>query len=193
MKKIIGQSFLAAIMALGGANVYALPFTVDAKANSITGGVGLNTGIVLTAGQAFTATAGIGDLWSAGPLPRWSNADGLVGNLLATGSDESGQVANTLIGQNFGLITINGLSAPFGSLVGELSGTYFKLGTSFSGTASVGGTLKLFYWDGFSGDNEGTVVANISKSTAVPEPSSFLLLILGLYSICLAVHRRRTA
>src|SRR5512134_1378382 len=136
MKKFIGQSMLASLLVLTAVTVQAAPFTVDALLNSSSGsGVGLNTGINLSAGEVFTVSVGVNDLWSAGALPRWSNADGLVGNLFATAGDESGEAPGTLIGQNFGLHSQNGLSAPFGTLVGELSGTFFTLGTSFSGPA----------------------------------------------------------
>ena len=88
---------------------YAVVVSVDAYANSTSGGTGVAT-ISLTAGQQFTVTASPTDLWSAGALPRWSNADGLTGaDLHATGTDDSGQSAGTIIGPgNFGLWTQNG-------------------------------------------------------------------------------------
>ncbi len=190
MKKFIGQLMLVGCLLLATENAHALPFTVDAMANSSSGGVGVNTGVVLALDEAFTVTTSVDDLWSAGPLPRWSNADGLVGNLLATGSDESGQAAGTLIGVNFGLHTQNGLSAAFGTLVGELSGTFFKLGTVFSGMAPAAGTLKLYYWDGNNGDNSGTVLADVqTKGAAVPEPGTYFLLLLGFGMVCLAARK----
>lgn len=179
---------MAALLALTAVSAHATLFTVDAMVNSSGGGIGLNTGITLSSGEVFTVSAGINDLWSAGALPRFSNADGLVGDLFATGSDESGQAAGTKIGQNFGLLNQNGLSAPFGTLVGDISGTFFKLGTNFSGAAPATGTLLLFYWDSNSGDNSGSVVADVrtgtaapGPSTAVPEPGSSMLLCLGLF------------
>jgi len=174
---ILSMAILAALLSLIAVNAHATLFTVDALTNSAGGGVGLNTGITLSTGQVFTVSAGVNDLWSAGALPRFSNADGFVGTLFATGSDESGQLAGTKIGANFGTLTQNGLSAPFGALVGDINGTFFMLGTSFSGPAPNSGTLLLFYWDSNFADNSGSVLVNVSTATAaVPEPGSLFLL-----------------
>jgi len=157
-------------------------------ANSSSGGTGASTGISLAAGQSFSVTVDPDDLWNAGALPRWSNADGLVGDLFATGSDESGESAGTKIGQDFGLWTQFGLSAPFGSLVGELTGTYFLIGTSFSAPAPAAGPLNLYYWDSNNGDNTESVVAEIS-TVDVPVPATTVLIALGMLALGL-VYRR---
>ena len=85
--------FLTAMSGLANATIYT--GNVSAYLNSSSGGNGLDLGIHLTSGQSFTTSAGSGDLWSAGALPRWSNADGLITDLYATGTDDSGQVAGT--------------------------------------------------------------------------------------------------
>ena len=129
------------------------------------------------AGQTLIVTADPNDLWNAGALPRWSNADGLIANRLATAGDESGKAAGTLIGTNFGLWTYSGLAAPYGALVGELDGKFFLLGTSFSGAAPKSGTLRLFYWDENNYDNTEKISVNV---VAVSESASLILLGFGL-------------
>ncbi|HEX2817917.1 MAG TPA: PEPxxWA-CTERM sorting domain-containing protein [Phenylobacterium sp.] len=168
----------------------AATFSVSAFDNSSSGtGVGLAS-VSLTAGEAFQVSVDPSDLWSAGALPRWSNADGLTGNRFATGTDESGEPAGTLIGQDFGLWTEDGLSAPFGTLVGELGGVFKVLGTNFNGTAWNTGTLNLFYWDSNNVDNTGSVLASVIV-TNVPEPVTWSLMILGFGMAGSMLRRRR--
>jgi hypothetical protein len=176
---------VAATLLLAG-TAHAATVVVDAKADSWNSGAGagLDTGIALTAGESFAVSVAADDLWSAGALPRWSNADGLVGPLLATGTDESGAAAGTLIGQDWGLL--HGFS--YGELVGQIGGgAYFAVGTNFDGAANASGDLKLFYWDTFTGDNSGSVAATVS---VVPEPASVALMLAGL-GIVGGLSRRR--
>jgi len=150
----------------------ASTFIVDAYANSSSGGVGTSSGVSLVANQWFSVSVDPNDLWNAGPLPRWSNADGLTHDLYATGSDESGQVAGTLIGQDFGLWTQNSVSAPYGKLMGKIGSNWIPIGTSYSGLAPATGTLDFYYWDSNNYDNTQYVTAKVT----VPEPSSWALL-----------------
>ena len=169
----------------------AITVDVFAKENSSSGGTGALTGVFLTAGQAFTVSAGLDDLWSAGPLPRWSNADGLTGDRFATGSDESGQNAGVQIGQSFGLYSQGGLDAPYGSLVGQIgAGAFFLIGTNFSGFANATGLLSLFYWDSNNGDNTGSILATV----AVPGPimgAGLPGLLMALGGLAVLASRRR--
>jgi hypothetical protein len=165
-------ALIAGLAGLGTSSARAITIVdiVDASGNSSSGGSGSATGVFLTAGEAFTVTVAGNDLWNAGPLPRWSTADGLIAPLFATGSDDSGEAAGTQIGSIFALYTQDGLTAPYGSLVGQIgSGAFFLIGANFSGTASATGQLSLYYWDSNSGDNTGSIAATISAS-AVPGP-----------------------
>ncbi|WP_309644799.1 hypothetical protein, partial [Phenylobacterium sp.] len=124
--KYLATATFAASLALASAADAAV-FIVNAQANSSNGGTGVSS-LALAAGQTFTVSVDADDLWSAGALPRWSNADGLNGPRIATGTDESGEPAGTLIGSPFAAWTQNGLTAAYGSLVGEIGGIYKVLG-----------------------------------------------------------------
>jgi len=182
---------LLAALVLAPALAGAVPVSFDVKAleNSTSGtGVGLDTGIHFDAGDIFSVQVDPGDLWSAGALPRWSNADGLTHNLLATGSDDSGELAGTLIGTNFGLWPQHGLSLPFGTLVGSIGGTFFAIGTNFTGPAPASGNLLLYYWDSNNGDNTQFVTAHVDAGQ-VPEPGTLLLIGSGLLGLARARRR----
>jgi hypothetical protein len=181
----------ASALALLGSPAVAADFVVSASGNSSSGGAGLDTGLAFTAGDMLVVSVDADDLWSAGALPRWSNADGLTGNRYATGSDESGQPAGTLIGADFGLWNQGGLSAPFGSLVGRLGGVFQLLGTGFSGPAWANGTLELFYWDSNSGDNSGRITVSVNAAPAIPEPATWAMMIGGLALAGVMMRRSR--
>nr|WP_312014515.1 PEPxxWA-CTERM sorting domain-containing protein [Bradyrhizobium sp. AUGA SZCCT0283] len=162
---------------------------VNAFTNSSSGGAGVSTGVLLTVGQIFTVDVNPNDLWNAGALPRWSNADGLKVKLFATGADESLQPLGTLIGDIFPLWTQDGLTTAYGTLVGKIgAGNFFAIGTHFSGPANATGELKFYYWDSNNWDNTQFVTATIS---AVPEPSTWAMMILGFAGIGFLAYRRR--
>ncbi len=187
------QALFAFAMAAGIAGISATAaqaVVVQAFTNSSSGGAGVSTGVLLTAGQTFTVDVDPNDLWNAGALPRWSNADGLIVKLLATGTDESGQLAGTVIGDVFPLWTQGTLTAAYGTLVGKIgSGDFFAVGTHFSGPANATGELQFYYWDSNFEDNTQFVTATIS---GVPEPSTWAMMILGFSGIGFLAYRRRT-
>ena len=112
---------------------------VDAKAHSVSGGKGLNTGFMLRPGEILTITAGPDDKWAAGTPNRFSNANGL---------------GNPLGGQ-FGLYRRGQQSFLYGALVGSLDGgkTFFSVGTHLSMTVLTEGNLTLYFWDSNNTDN----------------------------------------
>lgn len=192
MRKIVAMMALGASLTLPSHAQGGVIYEVDALANA-----SLNSPlptVSVFAGQLLDISVDPGDLWSAGALPRWSNADGLatvpigglpVGGLFATGTDDSGEPMGTLIGADvFGLLTQDGFTAPFGALVGKIGGTYFNIGTSFNGPAPATGILSLMYWDTAFADNTDGVRVSIS----VPEPAGFALL--GIALAALGFSRR---
>ena len=179
--------FTALLLVFSAHSANAVLVDVFAQANSTGGGVGASTGVVLVEGQEFSVSVDSNDLWNAGALPRWSNADGLTGDLFATGSDDSGQAAGTLIGRDFRLYR----GIPYGTLVGTIGNDLYEIGTSFVGRAIASGELLLWYWDSNNADNSEFITANVTAQPApVPAPGAFGLIAAGLMAFL--VRRRRT-
>ena len=188
MKKFTAIALGAVMMAPLPAS--AATFVVQALANSSTGGTALST-VALAAGQAFTVTSSTNDLWSAGALPRFSDANGLTGDRFATAADDSGQAVGTQIGTNFGSYTQSGFTAPYGAMVGRINSTYFLVGSAFAGVAATAGTLELFYWDSNNGDNTGQISADVTAlAAAVPEAATWSMLIAGFGLVGVSLRRR---
>ena len=196
MFKAMKSSVFATSLIVAGL-VFVAPATastvvVDAFANSTSGGSGADAGL-LSLGETFSVSVSPTDIWSAGALPRWSNANGLIADLHATGTDESGQPAATLIGEAFVNWTQGGLTAPFGSLVGSIAGgNFFLVGTSFSGVAPTSGELQLWFFDQNNGDDTDHITANVTTGVgSVPEPSTWAMMILGFAGVGFMGYRRR--
>ncbi|WP_231735571.1 hypothetical protein [Novosphingobium sp. CCH12-A3] len=144
---------------------------VQALGNSYTGGQLLPIFDVVQ-GQTFTVSSSTNDLWSAGPLPRFSDADGLVAFRLSTAQDDSGVQPGTQIGAQFGSLTIGNFTAPFGALVGEVAGQRVLVGANGTITAPATGTLSVGYWDSNSGDNTGSISFNFGLGAGSGGPAS---------------------
>jgi hypothetical protein len=163
-------ALVAGLASLITSSARAVTVEVDAFNNSSSGGTGLVVpGLNLTAGETFTVTSSTNDLWSAGGLPRYSDGNGLTGDRFASASDDSGRPVGSQIGANFGLWSQNNLSAPFGSLVGEIGGSFFLIGANYTGLAIASGPLSLYYWDSNQGDNFGSITFDVNAA-AVPGP-----------------------
>jgi hypothetical protein len=190
MKKLILAAALAVSSLASPAN--AAIFIVDAGTHSSNNGTGtpLSTGIFLALSQGLIVTSSTDDLWNAGPLPRFSDANGLTANRFATALDDSGQPIGTQIGTNFGTFTNFGHTAPFGALVGEIGGVYQTIGANFNGPAWGTGELKLFYWDSNAGDNSGQIAFNVS---AVPEPATWAMMLAGFGLVGFSLRRKQRA
>jgi PEP-CTERM motif len=165
----------------------AATFVVDANKNTAGGGVGAQT-ITLTAGQGFSVSVDPSQLWSAGALPRWSNAEGLSRDFYATGDDLSQMSAGTLIGQFWGYYGQDNILAPYGTLFGRIGNSWYNIGTSYSGVAASNGVLELFFWDFDAGDNVGSLSVNAVAS--VPEPSTWAMMLSGFGLAGFALRRR---
>lgn len=191
VKNVLAAAVLSAVSTMSVAA--SGDFTVEALANSTSYGTGVAT-FSLLAGQQFSVTVAANDLWNAGALPRWSNADGLTQNLYWSSTIDSDvpNYSNTqLIGQPYPLWAQGNLIAPYGMLVGQIeNGDFFKIGTNYAGTASSAGTLKLYYFDSNNDDNTGSISAHV---TAVPEPETFAMLLAGLGLVAGIARKRKSA
>jgi hypothetical protein len=163
----------------------ALPITVEvfASQNSSTGGVNLDTGLDLMAGDRLVSSVDPLDCWSAGAANRISNANGLDG-LSPAPCQPTG---------NFGFHTQDGETFRFGALVGRIGASdWFLLGTDFDAIVNATGRLFLVYWDSNSADNSGSVTVRIDVNpSSVPAPGTLLLLGTGLLVLSAARRVRR--
>jgi len=160
MLAISGNAQIGSIFAgLADTGQNLVQVVVQALGNSYTGGQLLPVFDVVQ-GQTFTVSSSTNDLWSAGALPRFSDADGLIAFRLATAQDDSGVQPGTQIGGTFGSLTIGNFTAPFGALVGEVAGQRVLVGANGTITAPATGTLSVGYWDSNAGDNTGSIAFN---------------------------------
>ena len=164
-------------------------FVVDARTNSYQGGTALST-ISLVAGQTFSISSSIDDLWLGGPGARWSDANGLIVNRYKTAADDAAGAVGSLIGRTYSPLTRDGFTAPYGSLVGQIGSTYMLLGANGTFTAPTSGVLNLFYWDNSMGNNSGSIEFGITAAGVVPEPATWGMLILGFGAIGAGLRRR---
>jgi hypothetical protein len=87
-------------------------------------------------------------------------------------------------------ITFGGFTGTFkfGALVGLDGNGFFLIGTGPTVLSGLSGDLKVGYWDTYYPDNTGIQTLSVS---AVPEPSTWAMLILGFAGIGAMAYRRR--
>lgn len=84
------------------------------------------------------------------------------------------------------------LIGAFASSTGEVVGTPFVIGDNFTATAPSGATqLLLGFNDDIFPDNAGSITVDISGPSAVPEPASWAMLLVGLTGIGGLLRSRR--
>lgn len=130
----------------------AKQFVVKAKENSIKGGQGVKTGLVVKPGQRLVITASPDDTWTCGAGQRTSNANGL-GNPL---------------GEELGFFVNKHAVFLYGSLVGSVDNgkTYFPVGTRLDMPILGPGKLSLWCWDSNNVDNSGEITATVDLVSA---------------------------
>jgi hypothetical protein len=132
----------------------------------------LNTGINLDASTTYAfSVINPETIWNAGGPPnRDSTADGINPIYYAPPPP------------------VDGATYSYGSLVGHDSGGYFFIGASPITLTGHSGILTVGYWDTIYGDNFGTQTLSVS---AVPEPTTWAMMILGFMGVGFMAYRRK--
>ena len=134
--------------------------------------------------------------FSVDATASWVDTGILIGignqiDMTATGSASGGSIFNGPAGDGGACGScIAPVPASHYALVGRIGlgpGTEFLVGASYSGTATAAGNLFLAFNDDNHADNAGFFLA--SGTVLTPEPSTALLLAVGLFG--LAASRRR--
>ena len=132
-----------------------------------------DTGLNLVSGNTYNFTViDPGTIWSAGsntPFSRDSDANGIPP------------------GGGYGVLTMDSFTANFGAVVGDAGGHLFLIGTGPLNLPGLSGELTVGYWDSFYGDNSGSQQLSVS---AVPEPSTWAMMILGFAGLGFLTYRR---
>jgi hypothetical protein len=135
----------------------------------------LDTTIILDPTTTYTFSVdNPSTIWSAGPPPnRDSTADGINPAFYAPPTLTFGAFTGTF---------------NFGALVGLDDTGFFLIGTGPTVLTGLSGDLKVGYWDTYYGDNSGSQTLEVS---AVPEPSTWVMMILGFFAVGFLAYRRK--
>jgi hypothetical protein len=209
MKKLVGKVLLAAVVAVGsvsfakesGASIVTVSGTADIFASglgsipaSAGGGGTLPPSIAVTPGEILSISAtGLVSCCVGSSTPS-TGPNGFATNPFGTGSTITNSTGSTV-----GTYTDPvGAFALAGFFFGAADNSPFKIGSSDIVTVPNGATalfLGLPDANGFNGpsgfyaDNSGAFDVNVN---AVPEPSTWAMLVIGFAGVGFMAYRRRS-
>ncbi|MFO0795137.1 MAG: hypothetical protein U0586_13885 [Candidatus Brocadiaceae bacterium] len=151
MKRIFSIGVVVALLMLSVNVAFAVIINVDAKLNSVSGGIGKTTGLMVVPGKLYVISVDKRDTWNLSSNdPNYNvNANG-VGNPYGNNGIQQSSTKGAFTFLN-------------GSLVGSLDGgvTFFPVGTKMEMTALRSGPLTLYCWDSDNYNNSGSVAADV--------------------------------
>ena len=179
---VVGASMVAGLCAATVSSAGAAVLTTQTVDAITPIGSWLDTGVDLSAGSIY-------ELWVVNPNTIWS-----AGAETPFSRDSN---ANGINPAYYGTWTMDGFTANYGALVGEVGPTpgggagdsFFLIGTGTPVTG-LAGELYVGYWDSNYGDNSGIQTLQISS---VPEPASWALMLAGVFAIGAGLRTRRSA
>lgn len=175
----------------GTADIFASGLAVPPSSDH--GGGTLPPSISVTAGEVLSITASGTVFCCVGGSTGGTGPDGFATNPFGSGSSISNSTGSTV-----GTYTDPvGAFSLAGFFLGAADANPFKIGASDTVTVPVGATALFFGLpdasgfngpSGFYSDNDGSFTVNIS---AVPEPSTWVMMILGFFGVGYMAYRRK--
>jgi hypothetical protein len=188
-----------AITVLGTADIFAAGLsTIPLSDPSTTGGGSLPPSIVVFGGeQLVIAATGSVNCCNTSLTPGAIGPNGFAGNPFGGTGSTITNSTGSVVGTYIDLTGSFSLAGVFTGPSGFLGTTPFRIGSSDTLIVPVGATLLYFGLpdaSGFNGpsgfyqDNSGSFEVTV---TAVPEASSWAMIILGFFGVGLMAYRRR--